>query len=329
MNDSETMSLYSLSQLPLDRDAEIFRQYPGFKLGVTASVRYYAELLLPIVKKLLASDSAHNDWIFTAPPIVAQTPAGANLLCRELFDLYVRERLCLKSHRARSSLCLCASVVNKFLSKTNHRGTEAQRNQLANRLLGQSLRERARSDSKELSVIDLHYDNETTVSRDYAKLDFADRVTERERLSRRLVHNADFHGRPILFVNDICVTGAQQHAMQQYFESAGAACVRWLYLIVVDPEIGKMKPRIEWEINFAPFEDLLRMVSREQIQFTGKCVQRLMTLSVAELDRVLRALDEERRTRLLELAILNGFQDLDGFRDQMELIRSYCLVESA
>src|ERR1041385_733249 len=43
----------------------------------------------------------------------------------------------LKSHRARSSLCLCVSVVNKFLSKTNHRDTEAQRNQLANRLLGQ------------------------------------------------------------------------------------------------------------------------------------------------------------------------------------------------
>ncbi|HJP93664.1 MAG TPA: phosphoribosyltransferase family protein [Pyrinomonadaceae bacterium] len=279
MSDPEITSLYRISQLPLDTGAEIFRHYPAFKLGVTASVRYYAELLLPLVKKLLASDSAHNDWIFTAPPVVAQTPAGANLLCRELFDLYIRER--------------------------------------------------DGRDSKKVSVIDLHYDNETTVSRDYAKLDFADRVTERERLSRRLVHSADFHGRPILFVNDICVTGAQQHAMQQYFESAGADCVRWLYLIVVDPQIGKMKPRIEWEINFAPFEDLLRMVSREQIQFTGKCVQRLMTLSVAELDRVLRALEEERRTRLLELAILNGFQDSDGCRHQMELIKSYYFVESA
>src|SRR5260370_1401401 len=185
--------------------------------------------------------------------------------------------------------------------------------------------------SKELSLIDIQHDSESPaaidwkdpIKQDYAKLDFSDRVTERGRLSRRLVRNADFRGRPILFVNDIRVTGAQQHTMQQYFERAEAACVRWLYVIVVDPEIGRTKPKIEWQINFVPFEDLLRMVSREQIQFTGKCVQRLMHLSVAELDQVLRALNEERRTRLLELAIMNGFQNLDGFQEQMELVRSY------
>jgi hypothetical protein len=65
------------------------------------------------------------------------------------------------------------------------------------------------------------------------------------------------------------------------------------------------------------------MVSREQIQFTGKCVLKLMQLSVAELEQVLRALSEERRTRVLELATLNRFQDLDGFHEQFELVRSY------
>jgi hypothetical protein len=185
------------------------------------------------------------------------------------------------------------------------------------------MRERDTHNSKEISLIDIQYDNEATASIDYAKLDFVDRLTERERLSGRLVRNANFHGRPILFVNDICVTGAQQRALQQYFERDEAACVKWLYLIVVDPNIGKTNPEMEWQINFAPFEDLLRMVSREQIQFTGKCVLKLMQLSTAELDQVLRALNEERRTRLLELAILNRFQDLDGFGEQMELVRSY------
>ena len=111
--------------------------------------------------------------------------------------------------------------------------------------------------------------------------------------------------------------------MQEYFERDGAACVKWLYLIVIDPEIGRANPRLEWQINFAPFEDLLRMVSREQIQFTGKCMTKLMNLSVTELDQVLRALNAERRTRLLELATLNGFQNLDGFAEQMKLVRSY------
>jgi hypothetical protein len=274
MSDSETTSLHRINQLPLDADAEIFRQYPAFKLGVTDSVRYYARLLLPLVKNLISSNSQHTDWILTGPAIAAQTPAAANLLCRELFDLYMREP------DTRSP--------------------------------------------KELSLIDILYDdNEAMASIDYAKLDFADRLTERKRLSGRLIRNANFQGRSILFVNDICVTGAQQDALQQYFDCVGAACVRWLYLIVVDPKIGRAKPKIEWQINFVPFEVLLRMVSCEQIQFTGKCVQRLMHLSIAELVQVLRALNEERRTRLLELALLNGFQNLDGFQEQMELIRSY------
>ena len=272
-SDFDTMFLHRISELPFDPESEIFRHYPGFKLGVVDSVRYYAHLLLPLVRELIANDSEHTGWILTGPAIAAQTLAAANLLCRELSDLYLRER-----------------------DTRNY---------------------------KELSLIDIQYDNEKTASIDYAKLDFADRLTLRERLSQRLVRNADFHGRPILFVNDVCVTGAQQHAMQEYFERDGAACVRWLYLIVIDPEIGRANPKIEWQINFAPFEDLLRMVSREQIQFTGKCMTRLMHLSSAELDQVLRTLDVGRRTRLLELATVNGFQNLDGFEEQMKLLRSY------
>lgn len=273
MSELETTSLHRISQLPFDADAEIFRRYPSFKLGVTDSVQHYAGLLLPLVKRLIASDSDDTGWILTGPAIASRTPAAANLLCRELFDLYIRER---------------------------------------------DIR-----DSKDLSLVEIRYDNESTASIDYAKMDFPDRLTVRERLSRRLVRNSEFHGRQILFINDICVTGAQQQAMQQYFERDKAACVRWLYLIVVDPEIGRTSPQIEWQINFAPFEDLLRMVSCEQIQFTGKCVLRLMRLSIAELDQILRALDPERRTRLLELAMLNGFQNLYGYQEQIELVRSY------
>jgi hypothetical protein len=273
--------LHRISRLPLDANAEIFRQYPAFKLGVTESIRHYARLLLPLVETQIANDSEKTDWILTAPAIAARTPAAANLLCWELFDLCMRGP--------------------------------------------------ARNISK-LSLIDIQHDSSSSApadwkdpskSQDYAQLDFADRLTERERSGRRLLCNSDFRGRAVLFVNDMCVTGAQQHLMQEYFERAEAACVKWLYVIVVDPEIGRTEPRIEWQINFAPFEDLLRMVSREQIQFTGKCVQRLMHLSNAELEQILQALNQERRTRLLELALLNGFQNLDGVHEQLELVRSY------
>ena len=264
MSDSKTASLHRIDQLPIDASAEIFRHYPAFKFGVTAAVRHYAQLLLPLVQRLIA-ESKQAGWIITGPGLASQTPAAANLLCWELFDL---------------------------------------------------------CNANELSLIDLEYDNEATASIDYAKLDLADRLTQRERLARRLIPNTEFRGRPVLFINDICITGVQQHTMQQYFDRVEAACVTWLYVIVVDPEVGKAKPEIEWEINFAPFEDLLRMVSREEIQFTGKCVLKLMELKVEELDRVLRALSSERRARLLELAARN-FEHLDGFKKKLELLRTY------
>jgi len=280
MNSTDITCLHRISVTPIDPSNAIFGEYPAFKLGVTRSVRHFAELMLPLLKKIIASDSDHTNWILTAPPIVSQTPAAANLLCWELF------RLC-----------------------------EGERDLHA----------------EKFDLIDIQYDSKSTTSiewkdptksQDYAKLAFADRVTERERSIRRLVHNPEFHGRPVLFVNDICVTGAQQNTMQHYFERAEVACVRWLYVIEVDQKVGRSNPEIEWQINFAPFEDLLRMVSREEIQFTSKCVQRLMHLSIAELDEVLRELTEERRTRLLELAILNGFQKVDSVQAQMELVRS-------
>lgn len=277
---SETTCLHRISELQFDAQSEFFRHYPGFKLGVIESVRYYARLLLPVIRKTISTDPEHSSgWILTGPAIAAQTLAAANLLGRELSDLYLREH-----------------------GTANYEG---------------------------LSLVDIQYDNESTASIDYAKLDLAERLTLRERLSQSLVSNADFHERPILFVNDVCVTGAQQRAMLEYFERERAACVRWLYLIIVDPEIGRANPKIEWQLNFAPFEDLLRMVSREQIQFTGKCVLKLMNLSIAELDQVLLALDGERRTRLLELATLNGFQNLDGFAEQMKLVRSYAADPAA
>src|SRR5947207_15007305 len=88
----ETTCLHRISELPFDPQAEIFRHYPGFKLGVVDSVRYYARLLLPLVRELIADDPEHTGWILTGPAIASQTLAAANLLCRALSDLYLRMR---------------------------------------------------------------------------------------------------------------------------------------------------------------------------------------------------------------------------------------------
>src|SRR2546423_12171748 len=88
----ETTCLHRISELPFDAQPELFRHYPGFKIGVVDSVRYYARLLLPLVRELIANDSDRTGWIITGPAIAAGTMAAANLLCRELSDLYLQER---------------------------------------------------------------------------------------------------------------------------------------------------------------------------------------------------------------------------------------------
>lgn len=281
MNEINITCLKRISSTPIDSSDAILSQYPAFKLGVARSVQRYAELMFPLFKKLIASDSKNTDWILTAPAIIAGTPSAANLLCWELF------RLCQQEQGLGAWPITLIDI----------------------RLTDQS------TGSKDWG--------HPTTSQDYAKLDYAARVIERKRISEFLGSNDEFRGRPVMFVNDICVTGIHQQSMQQYFDRTEAACVRWLYVIVVEQELGRLVPQIEGRINFLAFEDLLRMVSCEQIQFTTKCVNRLMGLSVPELDQIVRALDGERREQLLRLAVLNGFSRFGGFERQMETVRSY------
>src|SRR5215467_11426837 len=91
MDATHITCLHRISATPIDPSDAIFREYPAFKMGVTRSVRHFAELLLPLVKRLIATVPSRSDWVFTAPAIQAQTPAAANLLCWELFRLCRKE----------------------------------------------------------------------------------------------------------------------------------------------------------------------------------------------------------------------------------------------
>ncbi|HEY6805363.1 MAG TPA: phosphoribosyltransferase family protein [Pyrinomonadaceae bacterium] len=281
MTDFQTFSLHQINKLPFATDEEIFHQYPGFKLGVMRCIRHYARQLLPLLKQILSLSSKHEGWILTSPAMTAQTPAAANLLCWELFDLYSEEQ-----------------------------GTAA---------------------FKELTLVDMQHEKDSNWTnwkdpnkpQDYAKLEFADRVTEHEKLSQRLTQNPVFQDRPILFINDIRITGAQEQSMRQHFTDLGAKNVSWLYLIVVDPEIGKADPTIEWRINFVPFAELLHLVTQEEIHFTAKCVQRLMSLDQSELEQILSELPNEQRDRLLEIATRNEFGNMPNFVKQFELLKTY------
>ena len=81
-----TLCLHRVSELPLDLTHPVYAHYTTVKLGVAASVDYYARLLAPLVERAIATDPDCRDWVLTAPAYDA-LPAAANLLCEAVHDL--------------------------------------------------------------------------------------------------------------------------------------------------------------------------------------------------------------------------------------------------
>ena len=160
-------------------------------------------------------------------------------------------------------------------------------------------------------------------SLDYATLDLEDRVRERQRLSASLVIEPRFRDGAVLFVNDIRVTGAQQGAMERYFERARAKAVHWLYVVDVVEALGRSEPRLEARLNHTSLDTLMQLLGCEEIEYTSKCIQRVLLLSGEEIEQLLRRLDARRRSRLLELTIAEGYSLLAPFRSKVDLLRSY------
>lgn len=141
----------------------------------------------------------------------------------------------------------------------------------------------------------------------YARAGFETRFKERSQLHQRLkpLVAEQFQGRPVLFVNDIHVTGAQQHFMRQALLAAQVPCIHWLYLVTVPPDLGRAHPEIEYELNYSrhgSFADFAELVRDGDIEFTARCIHRLFDHEESEVQAFLESLPTARRQKLIELA---------------------------
>jgi hypothetical protein len=259
-------ALHTISALPLDPDVPLFEHYPAMKLGVRQSVGHYARLLLPLAREVIASRPAGVEWVVTAPPFFG-VPAGANLVAREI-----------------------------------HRG-------LSDELPSQ----------RPVRIAELHRPVPTgaaladALAGDYSRKGVDDRIENRRRLFDghwpAQLDSTVFRGRAVLFVNDINVTGTQQSFMQQVFDVVGAASIDWLYIIQVDPPLGRSNPELEDALNqlhLGTFEGLADVVTRADIDFTCRCIRRLLAHPIAQLEPLFRTLEGARLRNLYDLAMQEG-----------------------
>jgi hypothetical protein len=141
---------------------------------------------------------------------------------------------------------------------------------------------------------------------DYSRASVRDRVTSRRQLyegrSRIAIDAAQFRGRAVLFVNDINVTGTQQHFMRRALTPAGPASLHWLHVLQVDPALGRAHPELEYTLNhlqLASFAELAELVADPATEHTARCADRLLGCDPVALAPVLRRLGAARATRLV------------------------------
>ena len=165
-----------------------------------------------------------------------------------------------------------------------------------------------------LRCVDLRYTQPyPRNTRDYSGSGVEDRINNRRELHEGECapkpDQADFRDRAVLFINDVNVTGTQQIFVQQTLDTVRPASIDWLYLLQVDPAIGRSKPEIEYQLNHLSldtFEDFADVVARADIDYTSRCVDRLLRYSPAEQEILFGSLDESRRSRLHQLIAREG-----------------------
>jgi hypothetical protein len=280
------LSLRSVSSLPIDYSDEVFSHYPRLKLGVTESLDYYGPQLSRLAKNAITQSLPGQVDWVITGPPYNHLPGGPNLLCSRIYE------------------------------------------DLKNTL----------PDSVKLSLVHLPVETNNLEIKDWESLNKFHNYSTFTRQERNQVYDQsrapflnlrDFQGRSILFVNDIKVTGTQQQFMQRAFATVNPLQSCWLYILVVDPKIAEVEPEVEYAINnssLAGFEEFAALLATQKLQYTSRCITRLLSYELSELAKLLPMLDAGKKKAILECAIAEGRFGGDYFKEKIDLLKR-CAAE--
>lgn len=275
-------SLRIIEKLPIDYSDDFFGHYPRLKLGVTESVDYFGAQLSRLAEDVITQSLPEaTDWVITGPAYNV-LPGGPNLVCS-----YIYENLKNK----------LPDSIKLFLVH-----------------LRQETDDLEIKDSESLKK----YHNYSTFTQQERN-----QVYEQLR-ERPLIEPCDFRGRSILFVNDVKVTGTQQRYMQQAFARVDPAQICWLYILEIDREIAEAQPEVEYAINhssIASFEEFANLLATHNLEYTARCITRLLSYDLFELGKLFQMLDVGRKRAILELAMAEGRFGGDYFKEKMDLLK--------
>jgi len=266
-NSSEQTSvLQTITSPTLDPVDPLFQQYPSMKLGVRESVRFYANLLVPLAERIIAGEPEVTEWVITAPPLYV-VPAGANLLAHEMFPV-LRERV----PRSRALRLVDLRYALPMAQNNAHLlGEDYSSSDIAARI-----RNRHR----------LH-EGEGAPRPDPA--DFAGRAV-------LFINDINVTGTQQLYVQRTLdsVHPASIHWMYifQVDPDLGRSYPGIEYALNF--------------LNLGTFEEFAEVVARADVDYTSRCVSRLFSYPIEALEPLFHSLDRARRERLFDLATREG-----------------------
>jgi hypothetical protein len=125
-------------------------------------------------------------------------------------------------------------------------------------------------------------------------------------------------------INDVNVTGTQQDFLWRALEPTQPSGIYWLYIVQVDPVLGRTNPEIEFALNnvrLKSFEEFAEVVLRADIDFTARCISRLFLYPDSMLEPLIRSMDQTRRKRLRQLVTDEGGFAGDEIRSKVALLQ--------
>lgn len=155
---------------------------------------------------------------------------------------------------------------------------------------------------------------------DYAKLDYRTRRKVQYAEDDVAYDMAAMRGRQVVFVNDINVTGSQMRWMDGVLRRSEPRAIHWLFIVDVEPAIGRAFPQIEDEINrsrFAEPKELASFLRESDLRCTTKLAARLLGFGTASLERIFRSIGGAKRRGLLEALFEDGTYAHEFLREKL------------
>ncbi len=252
------------------------------KLGVRESVRFYADLLIPVAGRIIASQPEISEWVITAPPLYA-IPAGANLLAQQMFPALcerISPRQSLRFVELRYALPMAPSnahLLGEDYSSSDIAARVSNRQRLHE---GEGAPRPYAADFEGRAVLFINDINVTGTQQLYVQKTLDS------------VHPASIHW---IYIFQVDPDLGRSNPGIEYALNF---------------------------LNLATFEEFAEIMANADIDYTSRCVSRLFSYPIETLEPLFRSLDGRRRSQLHDLATREGIYTGAADEAKLTLLRN-------